>query len=144
MIRQLFCAALIPLLAAACSTALGSPGDAQPRYDGLYRTTQASVFLNQPIWTYIRFYPDGEVIEASTSGTPETMHGWFNRKGGNLPHGKVSIKGNHISFSTRMLQVTMDFSGEIQGGKLHLDSFGHYGGHRETNDYEFIEWQDEQ
>jgi len=73
--------------------------------------------------SYFRFYEDGTVIGASTTGEPDQIIAWF-KKGGssNLSEGTYKRDENYIAFSTSNDLGTVKYSGSIQKDILVLDS----------------------
>ena len=126
-----------------CSTLLVQP-HVSLRYDGLYCGTEKESDKGVAYWSYLRFYPDGIVIEATTEGTPEEIRAWFSREHPSVSLGKVAIRGSHVSFSAVSVDGTVDYSGEIEGDQLKLDSYSHINQYRQKDVYVFIKWNTEQ
>jgi hypothetical protein len=67
------------------------------RFDGLY------IAPGEGYTAYLRFYPDGEVISCSSTGTPEEVSRWFAR--GRQPPTACTRNGDKVSF-----EFWIDFS----------------------------------
>ena len=148
--NKIFCllAALL-FLATGCGKNPSQSVGASLKYDGVYRSGAKNngLYLNNaknggstPSWHYLRFYPDGDVIAVSSIGQPEDLRNWFNKENPKLSHGKATIQGNRISFSTVLDQETVDYTGVIDGGQIRLDSYSHINQHRETDVVVFVKW----
>lgn len=108
--------------------------DKSVRYDGLYQAESSGDY-----WFYLRFYEDGTVLSASSSGTPSEVAEWF---GKNKYTGKgiYTISRDHISFSVRSMRGTVDHDGTIENEKyLILDTYSHINGHKATKHFYFVE-----
>ncbi len=130
--------AVLVFLGAGCQTPAGTAAVSPLRYDGLYRSTIADHTDDVTYWHYVRFYPDGDVIYGSAAAPPEAVGKWFARTIPGVPRGKVKLDGSRISFSAKAPQGTVDYSGEIRGDTLHLDSYSHMNGYRASEEYQFI------
>ncbi len=139
MKKWFYLAVVAMFLGAGCQTAPGTTAVSPLRYDGLYRSTIADHAGDVTYWHYVRFYPDGDVIYGSTSAAPEAVSKWFARTLPGMPRGKVKLNGSRISFSVKAREGTVDYSGEIRGDMLHLDSYSHINGDRASEDYQFIQ-----
>jgi hypothetical protein len=110
-------------------------------YDGIYRGPARQVSDGVIYTDYLRFYPDGEVVEAASPGQPQEIRRWFSRETSNLSLGKFTVQGNHISFSVgRAGGGIVDFTGVIESGQLHLDAYSHVSGNRTHRVYSFVKW----
>jgi hypothetical protein len=135
----LYCILAVLFLVAGCSTASG-PAGGPLRYDGVYRSSVAHGGGASAYWYYLRFYPDGEVIAASSGDQPEELGKWFNKDyaGAGLGRGKVAIKGSRVSFSSTTTAGVVDYTGELRNGTLHFDTVSHINGHHDGDDFVFI------
>lgn len=112
------------------------------RFDGVYRTAQNQ--LGGTNYTgYLRFYPDGEVIECSTTSSPQDIHTWFSREHIGLSHGVVTIQEKRVSFSAADEQGTVEFSGVIDGDQLRLEFHSLINDHRGSDVYQFVKWPEQ-
>jgi len=112
------------------------------RFDGVYKTTQ-NALAGANYWGYLRFYPDGEVIECSSTSLPQDLHKWFSREHGGLSHGIVAMQEKRVSFSAVDEQGTVDFTGLIDGDQLRLEFHSLVNDHRGTDVYQFVKWPEE-
>jgi hypothetical protein len=75
------------------------PAKATPptlQFDGVYQSKQID-----DSWQYLRFYADGTVIAATSTGEPTAVAGWVNKqniKSKNLPNGRYEITDDKLSF----------------------------------------------
>lgn len=113
--------------------------DGKLRYEGVYRSGKVSREGTR-YWSYLRFYPNGDVIAVSSSGQPEDLREWFAKESSNVSRGKVVVTGNRIAFSAVSAQGAVDYSGEVEGNRLRLESYSHINKHREDDVFEFVTW----
>lgn len=126
------------LLLAGCSS-LGLRQRDMLHYDGIYRSDRI-VDGAESYWYYLRFYPDGAVIDTSTEGTPADLRSWFNRSMDDPSVGHVQLHGTHIAFSQTSREGTVDYQGTIVGNALHLSSHSRINGADDSHVYTFIAW----
>ena len=130
-------------LAALSLLSVTAPVRAQAlRYDGLYQSGVVDWIGRgrdaAPVWSYLRFYPDGTVVNTSTPGRPEQL-GWLRISNESLPAGTVEVEGNRLSFSVREgNNPAVDYEGEIVGDRLHLRIHSHINGYRGEEVYVFV------
>ncbi len=115
------------------------------RYDGVYRSpapTTEDDQKNLTYWKYLRFYPDGEVIATSSTGSPDDLRKWFSKdkKDNYYSSGSYSLKGDHVSFSATSNEGTVDYSGTLEGNRLKLETYSHINGYSGKSEYVFFEW----
>ena len=128
-----------------CTSLRPSRGMAQLRHDGLYRSVEMRrASGGSCFWSYLRFYPDGLVIVVSTSGSPNTIRPWFNRKHDHSSRGKVSVEGTAIAFDSVSQYGTVHYRGEITADHIRLEHHSEINGRRGCTTYQFMEWQAEQ
>jgi hypothetical protein len=108
------------------------------RYDGLY-ITKLPVDYGITAHSYLRFYDDGTVIESSIQGdrSAEAIR-WFDKGDGSISNGSYSTDGDEIQFSVRSASGTVDYSGRIVGGELHLHSHSHINGFETDDEWAFV------
>ena len=127
---------IILFFVAACAAPVFASPQATLRYDGVYRSKRIADY-----WNYLRFYSDGTVIEVSSTGKPKDLRKWFSKDNASHPSiGKITIKGNHLSFSVVSTEGTVDYTGEIRENRIRLRSYSHINEHRATRVYSFIKW----
>src|SRR5256885_15297713 len=66
------------------------------RIDGVYQSKKISDY-----YSYLRFFADGSLIDASSSGTPDDIFKWFNKewaKNSYASKGTYTISGSNIQF----------------------------------------------
>ena len=106
-------------------------------YDGVYRSIEKHAGT-MPYWSYLRFYPDGEVIAVSSTGQPKDLRGWFSKE--NQPHGKVTIQGNRISFRIPSRAGAVDYIGEAYRDCIRLGFYSHINHRMGSDVYVSVEW----
>jgi len=111
-----------------------------PQYDGVYMSSREYKTGNISYREYIRFYPDGDVIRVSSTGSPEDLRKWFSREQPYVSRGKISIEGNRISFSVLVDKGSIDYSGQFEGDTINLSSYSHATKYRDSDIYLFVKW----
>jgi hypothetical protein len=91
-------------------------------------------------WSYLRFYRDGTVIHAVSTNEPSHLRRWFTKKHDAVGKGKVTLKGNHISFSCVVRNVAVDYDGEIDRDRLYLHWYSHSDKRGGKTMYVFVKW----
>ena len=124
-------------------SALPTRGDDLPtqkqivlRFDGVYQSEQAK---DNDHCHYVRFYDDGSVITVSSSGTPEQIKKWFERKQSEVSRGTYTITGTRIVFSGASKQGVVDYDGRIKGDTIDVRVFSHINQHRGSHALKFVE-----
>src|SRR5437763_10652360 len=98
-----------------CRCPAASPGTL--RYHGLYASADSA---GTPKSThYLRFYPDGTVVGATSTGSPSDVARWLNRKKASHS-GKYHLRCSAISFSVAGFEFSADYSGTISPTELVL------------------------
>ena len=93
------------------------------RFDGLYQNGCENYFY------YLRFFEDGQVVQVSSTGTPEEVSRWLKR--GYERSGTYALMGDRISFAIVSPVGRVRYSGVILNSEtLRLDS------HSEINGYD--------
>jgi hypothetical protein len=90
----------------------------------------------------LRFYPDGTVLDVSTSLT-ETLEenwsdidAWFNPTGSSdINRGVYTLSGDQLEFSTTSVWVTLDYTGTYTGDGMSLTWYSHYNGNSGIDEY---------
>jgi hypothetical protein len=103
------------------------------RYDGVYQSEDKNYYL------YLRFFEDGTVIATSSDRRPEEVIGWFQKEHPYVSAGAYAIQGEEVTFSAASPTGVVDYSGQVNGGKLSLRSYRHADGHQEEREYSFVE-----
>jgi hypothetical protein len=134
------CAVLLCCILLAGCAATGHRHGPELRHDGIYQSSAQSDD-GDTYWSYLRFYPDGTVIDTSSTGEPADLQPWFNRRMDDPSVGHVSVQGNHLRFSQASKEGTVDYQGTIDGNTLHLASYSHINGHRDNLVYTFVKWK---
>ncbi len=103
------------------------------RFDGLYQAEQDDYY------TYLRFFGDGTVITANSSGQPEEVVGWFQKGHPFVSTGVYTINGDEISFSAAGAGITNEYNGQLTDQILSLRSYSQINGFQEEYEYRFVE-----
>lgn len=101
------------------------PPEAGPLFDGLYQA--AGEAPSQ--WYYLRFYPDGTALSASSSGTPQQVARWLRKESAFKDSGCVTMVSGKFQFATSGLSSAVEYSGSVQGDGLALHMVSRANGH---------------
>ncbi len=104
------------------------------KYNGLY-TCKLAEDLN----AYIRFYKNGIVLAASSTGNPEQTIRWLNCSNSFISKGAYEISAPNIRFSTTSSCGTVYYNGHIDEEFLLLNEHSFINGYKTTRTYLFIE-----
>lgn len=126
------------MLIAGCMS-LGHRRAPELRHDGIYQSNRIPDG-DDPYFYYLRFYPDGTVIDTSSTGEPADLRPWFDRGMDDLSVGHVTVHGSHVAFSQTSKYGTVDYQGTIVGNTLQLASYSHINGHRDSRVFTFVKW----
>lgn len=107
--------------------------DRNLRFDGLYWAQMSSCR------SYLRFYADGTVLQASTSGEPEQIARWFGKAHTDLPRGTYTFEGMSIEFSTASSDGTVDYEGQVNDEAIELSSHSRINGHKDRTTFSFVQ-----
>jgi len=118
------------------SLALVGGTDVGVRYDGVYATPATARGYTQ----FLRFYPDGSVLNATTSGSAEQIIKWFNRAHPDLGTGPYEIVGDRLTLATTASYGTIEREGTIheEGAELHLHTLSRINGHQSDGVWRFV------
>lgn len=105
------------------------------RFDGLYRAQELSSR------SYLRFYADGTVIQASTSGNPEQVARWFDKTHTEVPRGTYTVQGRSIEFSTVSSEGAVAYKGQMVDDTIELSSHSHINGHKAQSTFSFVRFE---
>lgn len=115
------------------------------RYDGLYATD----FLEGDYRDYLRFYADGDVISALSSGTPAQVNRWLYRdhedkhfsSGVYRRQGLAGLEFRLVEPDAELefpgRQPFIDYQGELFPDSLTLTLYSHLTDHSSTREYHF-------
>lgn len=106
------------------------------RSDGLYRS-ERGMNIDANYYHYLRFYKDGTVLAATTTGTPSEIVGWFTPENAYISKGALSVSGNTVRFSATSPAGTVDYEGTVEASGLILRSHSHINGYRAISEYRF-------
>lgn len=115
----------------------GSPvADQGVRYDGLY------AYVAEPYTQLLRFYADGSVLSATTTGWAPEVARWFTRENP-MPHigrGQYEISGNLITFTTKIDTGAVEYAGtvNVEGTELRLHTLSRINGHQSDGVWRFV------
>lgn len=112
------------------------------KFDGLYQTTCLRDKDNPEGTNYfIRFYPNGKVIEVGTEcdATPLDLENWFNLDSKDVSIGTYKLKNNKISFQTKNIAGLVNYRGRILDNEtIILKSHSLINGNRDKDKYYYI------
>ncbi|MGX1927774.1 hypothetical protein [Flagellimonas sp. 2504JD4-2] len=112
------------------------------KFNGLYETKcEYEEDDDEGTQGYLRFYPSGEVISASTEceGTAFDLKDWFNLEMEYLNVGYFELDGKRIRFSTTSKNGTIHYYGRIdKNGNLKLNSKSLINGYESREEYSFV------
>lgn len=84
------------------------------RFDGIYKSTvQINSTTGDQSTSYLRFYRDGTVINASSSGTPEQVKTWFVKGHDNVMQTTYQAAGAHLNFTFAEGNGAVAYDGEV-------------------------------
>jgi hypothetical protein len=135
--RQILLLVVVTILT-GCAAVRHHEAAAPLRFDGVYQSERIDDY-----YYYLRFFSDGTVIEVSSTDQPEALRKWFSRGHPGVSTGVVRIEGSHLGFSVTSDVGVVDYTGEIEGDQLRLDSYSHINRHQDRRWYSFVKWQDE-
>ena len=117
-----------------------NPDSSKVRFDGLYQTkAYIDKQDNDTTYSYLRFYPDGKVINVTTEGTAFDLKEWFNLNMKNPSVGSYKIRGNRLNFSTTSGAGTVVYKGKIKDKHfLLVKSKSLINGYKDKEKYYFI------
>jgi len=105
----------------------GPVADVGVRYDAFYMNTE------NRYRQFLRFYPDGAVLSATTTGWAPEIVQWFTRENPNLGRGRYEINDDRIGFTIRHESngAVVEYDGIIgdEGVELRLHTLSHANGH---------------
>jgi len=114
------------------------------RFHGIYRSPPKNYPAVKKLtyWHYLRFYPDNTFLSVSSIAKPIDLQKWFNKekKTDSCSSGKITIEGNHISFSTVLSEGVVEYDGEIKDNKIQLNIHNHINNYNTTGVYDFVKW----
>lgn len=109
------------------------------RYDGLYISRLPVDYGAMLSHSYLRFYPDGTVIESSIQGEPSVeVKSWFDKSDPTISSGQFNIAGNRIEFSVTSDAGIVEYSGDISRDDLQLHFVSHINGNYGDDEYGFV------
>lgn len=129
------------LLLAATGVAFAGADAAPLRFDGVYQSVSQYPAGNASYRYYLRFYPDGEVYDASAVDTPpDIAYSWLvkNSAAFGIGHGRFKVAGKRVAFSITTSSGVVDYAGEMAGNRIHFEVVSHINGRRASVDYEFV------
>ena len=135
--RMLSCTARCGIAVTAIALAhfaFGSPAQVSAiRFDGVYQTpVGGSLFL------YFRFYPDGSVVSALSTGTATQVAKFLRRHLEVSGDGFYSISGDRVKLRVVTRRGEVDYWGRIGRDSLQLFSYSNVTNRRDTRQYKFF------
>ncbi|MFF5496014.1 toll/interleukin-1 receptor domain-containing protein [Streptomyces aquilus] len=106
------------------------------RYDGFYAKPASEAGFTE----FLRFCPDGTVLDVTTSGSAEQITKWFHPDQPDLGKGPYDIVGDRITFATTASYGTIEYDGTIRedGTELHLHTHSRINGHQSDGVWRFV------
>jgi len=104
------------------------------RFDGVYQSEKTEDYFH-----YVRFYDDGTVITVSTTGTPQQIKKWFDRKKADLSRGTYMITGTRIVFASESKEGVVDYDGRLKGEAIDVRVYSHINQHSGSHALKFVE-----
>lgn len=101
-----------PVPAEPAPSAPASTGEL--RYDGLYASP------GEQSTTYVRFYEDGHVSSIGSTGNAEQVAAWLGRSHEGSCQGTYERDGASVSFACASAAGTVEHTGRLEDGVLHL------------------------
>lgn len=126
------------LLAVALAATAAGCGRGEPavlRFDGLYRAGP-SVSAHTTYWRYLRFFEDGTVVSASSTGDTGQVATWL-RKPYELS-GRWTREDDTLRFTCKGVGGSIDYEGEVLDDGLALAFHSHINDKRGDATYEFV------
>jgi uncharacterized protein (TIGR02996 family) len=105
-------------------------------FDGLYQADKEG-----GSWDYLRFFADGTVDSANSTGTPKQVWRWFDQEHRvtvGHSHGVYTIRADQISFFVAGSSGRIEFTGTVGPCTLALKFPRHRIGSRATRLYRFV------
>ena len=105
---------LLILITCTCSLFGQTKNSEKVHYDGVYQTIfSIGKKEYETASTFIRFYPDGTVISATSVGQLEDVIKWLHVASKNILTGKYQIRRKKIRFSITGEEGTVSYKGKI-------------------------------
>jgi len=117
-------------------------GAAKLEYEGVY-VSEIHGSGSSKYHGFLRFYPEGSVIQISSTGEPEALQKWFTKDNSLVSRGMVTIMGDQVSFSCASTRGLVDYAGKIDGDHLRLDTYSHINQTRTSQVFTFVRWNAE-
>jgi len=104
------------------------------RTDGVYQAPGSK----PQTFGYLRFYGDGTVVEASSTGTPVDVAKWISKSHEYSGVGQVTGDAKTIAFSAKSKSGVVDFQGRVEKDGLSLTTYSHINRFRGSYFYKFV------
>jgi hypothetical protein len=113
-------------------------GPATLRYDGVYA---AKIPEKPQGWYYLRFFPDGTVIDTVGYGDPYDTSSWFTIGHKHTGQGTYTLTDRLLKATTTRLDTgkTKEYTGDVQGDVIEAEMFSHATGIRWTVRFRFAD-----
>lgn len=105
------------------------------RFDGVYQSEKRN-----DSYRYLRFFDDGSVIAVTSTGTPDQIKAWFNRKHDGISHGTYVISGTRIVFASESNNGVVDYNGRFKREHIQFRTYSHINKHRGKYEYKFTKY----
>lgn len=100
-------------------------------YDGFYQ------YAYPDCTSYLRFFPDGKVVSATSTGTPEQVARWLDHE--YEENGVYTIEDGVLKFTITSSNGQVSYTGKILDGSIEMDVISYINGNI-SNDrvYDFV------
>lgn len=100
-------------------------GEGEILFDGVYQ------YRYPDYSSYLRFFPDGKVVEVGSTGTPSQVGQWLNHE--YESYGYYNINGGAVSFVITSSSGQVSYSGRILKEAIEIDMTSHINGYGASN-----------
>lgn len=100
-------------------------GEGKILFDGVYQ------YRYPDYSSYLRFFPDGKVVEVGSTGTPSQVGQWLNHE--YESYGYYNINDGAVSFVITSSSGQVSYSGRILKEAIEIDITSHINGYSASN-----------
>ena len=138
--RIFSCLALLAAIVTACH----SGETFKVRFDGYYQSVDESFRIGKDTARmFLRFFPNGQVISVTSTGTAFQITSWFNSRNKNVSTGNYNVSTNWLDFTSTSKSGSVIYKGKIvDENHLDLNVKSLINGHESNEKYSFIKVPD--